>query len=173
MNTLIMRLKIPMLLVTVALLILSGCRTTQTRDATAERNTATVRRFLDEVVTGGRLELIDELWTPDMSWHNGGHHVRGRENYKRMMEEVVGKAFVEMRLDIKDIVAANDKVVVRFTNSGRNVGPFMGLKPANRRAEWQGIGIYRLRHGRIAEAWFTEDILSMLQQLDAVKLPTQ
>jgi hypothetical protein len=33
------------------------------------------------------------------------------------------------------------------------------------------VGIYPVRDGRIAEAWFAEDILGMLLQLDAIALP--
>ncbi len=35
------------------------------------RNVAIVRCFLDEVVNGGRQDLIDELWTTDMVWQGG------------------------------------------------------------------------------------------------------
>jgi hypothetical protein len=38
-------------------------------------------------------------------------------------------------------------------------------------AEWLGIGIYTVRDGRITDAWFAEDILGLLLQLDAVALP--
>jgi predicted ester cyclase len=62
------------------------------------------------------------------------------------------------------------KVVVRFVNSGTQTGPFMGVPASGRRAEWLGIGIYRVVGGRITEAWFGEDILGMLLQLDAVTL---
>jgi predicted ester cyclase len=47
----------------------------------------------------------------------------------------------------------------------------MGNPATGKHAEWLGIGIYTVRDGRIAEAWFAEDILGMLQQLDAVAPP--
>ena len=35
-------------------------------------------------------------------------------------------AFSDMRFRVHDMLTAGDKVVVRFTNSGRQTGPFMG-----------------------------------------------
>ena len=76
-----------------------------------------------------------------------------------------------MHLEIHDTIASDDQVVLRFTNSGTNVGPFMGNPAAGKHAEWLGIGIYTLRDGRITEGWFAEDILGLLLQLDAIALP--
>jgi predicted ester cyclase len=61
--------------------------------------------------------------------------------------------------------------VLRFTNSGTNVGPFLNNPPTGKHAEWVGIGIYTVSDGCIIDAWFSEDILGMLIQLDAVALP--
>jgi predicted ester cyclase len=60
--------------------------------------------------------------------------------------------------------------VLRFTNSGTNVGTFMGKPATGKRAQWLGIGIYTVRDGRITEAWFAEDILDLLTQLDTIAL---
>jgi hypothetical protein len=38
--------------------------------------------------------------------------------------------------------------------------------------EYHGVGIYRIRDGRIAEATFVEDILAMLLQLGMTNLPS-
>ena len=132
-----------------------------------------VRRFLDEVVNGGRLELIDDLWTPDLRWHGGSMgEVEGLGAYRVMMAANTQGAFKDMHLEVDDLVSVDDRVVVRFTNSGTQVGSFMGTPPSGKHATWLGIGIYRVAHGRIAEAWFGEDILGMLLQLGAVALPT-
>ena len=78
-----------------------------------------------------------------------------------------------MHLEIHELIAHNDRVIARFTNSGTNVGPFLGNPPTGKHAEWLGIGIYTVRDGRITEGWFAEDILGMLLQLDAITLPPQ
>jgi predicted ester cyclase len=132
-----------------------------------EANLAVVRRFIDGAVNGGDLSLIAETWAEDMTWDGGslGSFV-GRESYTAFMSANVEGAFEGMQLTIYDVIATGDKVVLRFTNSGKNVGSFMGRPATNRHAEWLGIGVYTLRDGQITEGWFCEDILGMLQQLD-------
>lgn len=57
-----------------------------------------------------------------------------------------------MHLELDDLIAHDDKVVARFTNSGTNTGAFLNHPPTGKHAEWLGIGIYTLRDGRITEA---------------------
>jgi predicted ester cyclase len=137
-----------------------------------EANLAVVRRFIDDAVNGGDLSVIEETWAQDMTWDGGslGTFV-GREAYTAFMSANVEGAFEGMHLTIYDVIASGNKVVLRFTNSGTNVGSFMGRPATNRHAEWLGIGIYTLRDGRITEGWFAEDILGMLEQLDLPPRP--
>jgi acetyl esterase len=134
---------------------------------------AVVRRFLDEVVNGGDLSALDELWAADLAWHGGSMgDIHGIDAYRAFLSASAAGAFTGMRLDVQAVITADDQVVVRFTNSGTQTGPFMGTQPTGRHAEWLGIGIYTVRDGKISEAWFGEDILGMLLQLGAVSLPT-
>ncbi len=52
------------------------------------------------------------------------------------------------------------------------IGPFFGTPATGKSATWLGIGIYTIRDGKIAGAWFAEDILAMLFQLGTITLPT-
>jgi predicted ester cyclase len=131
-----------------------------------------VRRFLDEVVNGGNLRAIDELWAEDLAWHGGSlGDVHGLAALNAHMAASASGAFTGMQLTVNEIVTAGHKVVVRFTNSGTQTGPFMGAPPTGKYAEWLGIGIYTVTDGKISEGWFGEDILGMLLQLGIVNLP--
>jgi steroid delta-isomerase-like uncharacterized protein len=131
-----------------------------------ERNVAVVRRFIDGAVNGHDIDVIDETWADDLSWNGGSlGSYSGRDAFKASFAASAVGAWQDMRLSIHDVLASGEKVVLRFTNSGTNVGPFMNTPATGKRAEWLGIGIYTVRDGRIAEGWFAEDILSMLQQL--------
>lgn len=133
---------------------------------TAAANVAVVKRFLIEVVNGGHFELVDQLWAKDMVWHGASlGEVKGIEAYRKELEASVGGSFSNMRLDIKDVIASGDKVVVYFTNSGENTGPFLGLPATGKYSIWEGIGIYKLIGGKITEAWFVEDILGQQRML--------
>ena len=133
-----------------------------------ERNIAVVRRFIDEAVNRGDIDAIDDTWARDMTWNGGSLGTfDGRDAYKSFFAANAGGAFADMHLNIHDVIAAGDKVVLRFANSGTNVEEFMGHPPTGKHAEWLGIGIYTVRDDRIVDGWFAEDILGMLAQLDA------
>ena len=74
---------------------------------------AVVRRFISEVVNGGRHELIDELWATGMAWRGGSlGEIHGIDAYKDFMAANATGAFTGMRLVIQDVITENDKVVV-------------------------------------------------------------
>jgi len=126
---------------------------------------AVVRRFLDEVVNGGNLRAIGELWAEDLAWHGGSlGDVHGLAALKAHMAASGSGAFTGMHLTVHEVVAAGNKVAVRFTNSATQTGPFLGAPPTGKHAEWLGIGIYTV-------TGFGEDILGMLLQLGIVNLP--
>lgn len=148
------------------LVLFSGAVAFAAQPGGAAGNIAVVTRFLTEVVNGGRIDIVDQLWARDMVWRGASMgEVHGIEAFRKGLEASVGGGFSGMHLDIKDIVADGDKVVVRFTNSGTNTGPFMGYGATGRHAEWEGIGIYRVVDGKIAEAWFVEDMLGLQRAL--------
>jgi len=134
-----------------------------------EANIALVKRFVEEVINKGNINEVDDIWTKDMKWHYSETTLKGIEAYKKSLQASIGVAFENMHLDILDIVPNKDKVTLYFTNSGLNVGSFNGMPPTNKFAKWHGMGIYRVANGKIAEAWFSEDILGMYEQLGFLK----
>ena len=74
-------------------------------------------------------------------------------------------AFPRFRLDMKDIVAEGDKVVVRFGLQVTHRGDFMGMPPTGRDASFDAIIIYRIANGKIAEHWLMVDVPALMQQL--------
>jgi predicted ester cyclase len=97
--------------------------------------------------------------------------IHGLDAFRDYLTANAAGAFTGMHLRVDDLISAGDTVVVRFVNSGTQTGPFMGAPATGRPAEWLGIGIYRITAGKISEAWFGEDILGMLLQLEAITLP--
>jgi predicted ester cyclase len=122
------------------------------------------------VINRGRLDLLPDLWAQDLAWHGGSlGEVGGIDAYAKMLGGATA-SFRDLHLIAEDIFAAADKVVVRFTNGGLSTGPFLGAAPSGREVRWEGIGIYRLANGCIAEAWFSEDLLSLADQLGLIDL---
>lgn len=113
-----------------------------------------VRRFVEEVVNGGRLEVVDELCTPEMA------------PGARAWVEPFRASFPDVHMEIVELVAEEDTVVGRFKCSATHLGEWRGQPPTGRRFEdVDEVYFFRLRDGRIADAWGIEDSLSRLRQL--------
>jgi acetyl esterase len=92
-----------------------------------DRNVAVVRRFIDGAVNGGDVDTIDETWSEDLVWRGGSlGSFDGRDAFKAFFAGTGAGAFADMHLEIVEVIAAGDKVVLRFTNSGANTASFMG-----------------------------------------------
>jgi predicted ester cyclase len=107
-----------------------------------EQNIAVVRRFIDGAVNGHDPTVITETWSDDLRWHGGSlGNFEGRAAFRAAFTANATRAWSGMHLEIQEVIASGDKVVLRFTNSGTNVGAFIGKPPTGKRAEWLGIGI--------------------------------
>jgi predicted ester cyclase len=120
----------------------------------AEHNKAIVGRLIEEVLNGGRLEVIDELYAPELA------------PAARRWIAPFRSSFPDVRMEVVELIAEGDKVVGRFTCSATHLGAWLGHAPTGRRLERvDEVSIFRLRDGRIIQVWSLEDTLGRLQQL--------
>lgn len=78
------------------------------------------------------------------------------------------RAFPDLANDIEDLVAADDRVAVRYRFSGTHRGEVLGVPATGRRVETAGMALFRVGDGRLAEGWAVDDVYGLLQQLGAL-----
>jgi len=133
----------------------------------AEANAATARRVLEEAFNEGRLEVLDEICSPDMVSHDPAEpeDVRGIDAHKERVK-TYRTAMPDLHITLEDIVASDDKVASRWTVRGTNDGELQGMPPTGRKVEITGLTIDRFDDdGRIVEAWDNWDNAGFMQQL--------
>ncbi len=113
-----------------------------------------VRRLVDEVMNAGRLDVLDKIYEPRLA--------PAAQNWIALFQA----SFPDIRMEIVDLIAEGDQVAGRFRYSGTYTGAWRGHPPTGRRFERiDEVGIFRLRDGRIVQAWSIEDTLRRLEQL--------
>ena len=132
----------------------------------SEENKAMIRRIALEVFSEGKLEVIDEVVSPDFVDHarEMPGMPAGREGVK-VYAEAVRRAFPDLQNTIKHVVAEGDLVVQHVSSTGTMRGEFAGMAPSGKQATWDAIHIGRVRDGKVVEHWMVQDELGMLQQL--------
>jgi steroid delta-isomerase-like uncharacterized protein len=139
----------------------------------ADENKAIVRRFLEGVINTGNPGVADEVCADDLAWHGGSlGEMRGLVAFKAMVGPFLA-AFPGLRVEVGDLLADGDKVTARYTWRGAHRGEFFGIPPTGKEVTVTGISIYRVAGGKIAEEWWQEDLLGLMQQLGAIPAPGQ
>ena len=71
-------------------------------------------------------------------------------------------------MTIEDVIAEDDRVVVRLTSRATHAGEFMGRPASGRSYAVPEIHIFRIRDRRVVEHWREADMLGMMRQLGAL-----
>ncbi len=127
---------------------------------TQESNKALVRQVIKEVVNEHNPQKIREFVADQFV----DHSIFGQSN---SVDQLVQKyeefdsAFPDQRLEIQDVIAEGDKVVVRGTASGTQKGDFQGQASTGKRFNIGEIDIFRIENGKLAEHWDAADTASM------------
>ena len=123
-------------------------------------NKLLAKRLIDEGWNKRNFAVVDEIVGPEHVYHDpdAPQLGSGPEAYVNRMKLYVG-AF-DTHFTIEDLIAEGDRVVVRWTVSGRN-----DLKLT-------GITIHRFDGQKIVETWGNWDALGLKQQLRDVQ-PSQ
>jgi steroid delta-isomerase-like uncharacterized protein len=130
---------------------------------------ARTMRSAYERIGAGDLAGFGELVADDFVEHDEVPGVpptkQGTLDYFRMLLT----AFPDMRMDVEDLIANEDKTVARVKATATHQGEFMGVPPTGNRVEVQLIDIMRFNDaGLVCEHWGVVDMLSLMQQLGVV-----
>lgn len=135
------------------------------------QNKATYRRFVEDVINAGRIELVDELFSPAYVDHSRPPGAPEGLDGVRAIPTMFRGAFPDLAFTIELMVAEGDLVATLVTGRGTHQGPFMGIAPTGKRATWSSMGFFRVADGKIVEHWGSPDLLTLLMQLGAIPSP--
>jgi steroid delta-isomerase-like uncharacterized protein len=139
--------------------------------ASLEANKAVARRFFTEVWGGGSEFVAKELLAPTYLGHmNGAAQPLDRDGWLAFFRQF-RQAFPDAAFTIEDMIAEEDRVVLRLTMRGTHRGPFSGIPATGRAVVVTGVSIERVAEGKIVEGWVTTDVFGMLTQLGAIPAP--
>lgn len=160
----------------IAALVLLSCLTwAVSRDSLAAdpdksaQNAALIRAHHDALNRGDWKDAVT-YFAEDTK--NFGRPV-GRQRVGQILEDI-WTTFPDFRLDIVDLTAKDDVVVVRCRESGTHLGVqklpvngglLMGVAPTHKHFEVQVIHWYIMRDGKIIDHYGARDDIGMMQQL--------
>ena len=128
----------------------------------------TINRYNEEVLNQGRIDLLDELLHEDyMHLTPPAGMTPDREGLKNFFR-MVHAGLSDFQTTANDTVISGNKVVQRWTTTGTHEGEFLGIPASGSEVEFEGISIYELRDGKIYRDATISDMMSLMQQIEAV-----
>ena len=119
-------------------------------------------------VKGEAKTLLERGTTDD--WQScsgdGPSECRGREVSAKVFEGF-GKAVPDMKHEIKEIVVAGDKIIVRGELSGTPAGDFFGVPHSGKSFKIMALDVQTNKGGKIARTYHVEDWAAAINQLRA------
>lgn len=134
---------------------------------TEAENKELVYRLND--VWQGDLDVIDEVVADDYENHNPivPDSPPGPDGFKQNVA-ALRDAFPDIDWTIEDVIADADRVAFRAVGRGTHEGPLLGIEATGRETTLEGIVIFRITDGQVAERWAQFDTFGMLRQLGAI-----
>ena len=138
----------------------------------AQRNGTLAARYFTEVMNEGKLEVVDEIASPDFTLHipTIPEPIRGRQGLKQFAIRV-RNGLPDVHFTLERQVVDGDIVAVRWTLTGTHLGEFLGVMPTGRRVTDVGADLFRIADGQILEIRIIENDLALMQQLGILSLP--
>jgi steroid delta-isomerase-like uncharacterized protein len=134
-----------------------------------EKNKALTKSFYDNVFNKHNINAMDPLIDVNLVDHDpssmGGGGLAGlKKDFTAFF-----KAFPDLHVTPKFMVAEGDKVVIYYNMTGTNKGAFMGQPASGKKINIDGIDIVRIANGKAVEHWAFGDSMAMMQQMSPAK----
>lgn len=130
-----------------------------------EQSKGATRRFIEEVMGQGPLDLLPDLLSPDV---RDEHQLPGQPcglQGQRHRVETMRRSHPDLTTHIEHLISEGDLVMADWTASGANTEPIRGRSRTRRRITFSGANLFRFREGKITQIWHVEDRLGQMQQL--------
>jgi steroid delta-isomerase-like uncharacterized protein len=133
----------------------------------SQQTKAIIRRYYEGLWNRWDLAVANEILAPNLRFRGSlGIAVEGLDGFRDYVE-TVRRAFPDFHNAIQELIAEGDTVVARLRYSGTHRGELFGVPATGKRVAYDGVAIFRLRGGKIAEGWVLGDTLALRQQLGA------
>lgn len=133
--------------------------------ATAE---AVAREWFKRVWNEGSEAAIGELLAPDARMHGlptpDGKPIVGPGEFTPFWRKF-HNAFPDIRITVERAISQGDMVAVHCHIVARHTGHDLGVQATHKPVDMWGMGMARVRDGRIVEAWNSFDFMTMYQQI--------
>jgi steroid delta-isomerase-like uncharacterized protein len=131
--------------------MLEGTKAVKLGDRMGIDQNKAVVRGLYEGINARDWSAFGTLLAPNYLHLSSPEYRVDREGLRSATRDIGLKAFPDLQAHLDEVIAEGDKVMVRWTQRGTHLGPFLEYPPTGRSVTYSGINIFRVLDGQIVE----------------------
>lgn len=116
------------------------------------------------------LALADEIFAPGFKSHVPLAPEVDAQGWTAYVQNFM-TGFPDLFMDVHEVVATEDRLVLRVTYRGTHTGTFQGVPPSGKSIAMPAIGFFHLENGRAVENWGEFDVLGVMMQIGRFPRP--
>lgn len=131
-------------------------------------NLEVMDKFIDFINTGG-MALGQSIISHDVVFYapTSPEPMQGFQGYTAVLDMMRG-AMPDVNWKAEEFIANDNKVMVRFTMTGTQTNPFMGMPASGKKVCVTAMNIYEFKEGKIIREHGLPDLFTMLVQLGVI-----
>jgi steroid delta-isomerase-like uncharacterized protein len=137
---------------------------------TVEQNKELARLYIEECVNKRKVDLVDKIFADSFQVHmllDSTQSFSTRKSLKDFLGTLFG-AFPDIHYTVGDIIAEENKVVMRVSFSGTQKKEFLGIQAKGNKVNYLSeIFFFRFESGKIVEDWVQFDLYNLFKKLEA------
>lgn len=129
------------------------------------------------------LRFAKEGWGTNPDWRKVWNELMSQDvvyHFNSFAEPIVGleanqkfnislfEGFPDIKQQIEDVIAEDDKVVYRTTIEGTNTGEFLGTPATGKTVKANDFTLLKMFEGKIVEWWYECNLLEVMKQLGLI-----
>jgi steroid delta-isomerase-like uncharacterized protein len=134
--------------------------------AIEEQNIELIRNYF-AAIDKGNFGIYDEIYAPDAAFYSpSGIGEPLSQDHEIETKKMYSQVFPDLVHTIEEIIAKEDKVMVRTIARGTHLGDHEGIPVTGNKIELSAIRIFLIDSGKIVKVWEETDLLGLFQQVE-------
>lgn len=134
-----------------------------------QTNEQIIKSFFEVVRSGSSPEQAKDFMAKEVKAHQVNSEsevtiLRSPENYADHIREMID-TWGNYKIEIQELISQNQKVYVRWKQTGMHIGEYEDYLPTNEEVIEIGSAVYRLEDRKIVEYWIQVDRLGIIEQI--------
>lgn len=134
---------------------------------TIDQRRALIHRIANEFWNDGNVEVLIEAFAPAVVDHYAPPGLPPGRDGVVALNMAFRTAFPDLRMNVDDIIAEEDRLAWRWSVRGTHQADLMGIPPTGNAVTVHGVSVDRFEDDRIVERWLEMDMHGLLMQIGA------